>query len=168
MEPDPTRTAIAALAFGSNIGDKAGNIRAAAARLDARPDITLVALSPLYRTEPWGLTDQDWFVNACALVTTTLDPHGLLAACKAVEAELGRRQAVRWGPRLIDIDVLAFDGIRLDTPALTIPHPRMRERAFVLVPLAEIAPEMDVGGVTAKEALEAVGRKGVEILRDSG
>ncbi|AXS42335.1 2-amino-4-hydroxy-6-hydroxymethyldihydropteridine diphosphokinase [Breoghania sp. L-A4] len=145
----------AALGFGSNIGDKQAYLEDAIARIDATPEITLIARSSLYRTEPWGITDQDWFLNACALVETTLSASALLARCLEVEQELGRVRDVRWGPRKIDIDVLVFGDARIDADGLTIPHPRIHERAFVLVPLAEIWPGAPVGaGLTAAGALK--------------
>lgn len=144
----------AALGFGSNIGDKQAYLEEALARIAATPGVTLTARSSLYRTEPWGITDQDWFLNACALVETTLSASALLDRCLAVEQELGRVRDIRWGPRKIDIDVLVYGDARIDADGLTIPHPRMAERAFVLVPLAEIWPGAPIAdGLTAAEAL---------------
>jgi 2-amino-4-hydroxy-6-hydroxymethyldihydropteridine diphosphokinase len=136
----------AVLGLGSNVGDKPANIARALALLTERGDIRLVATSRLYRTAPWGVLDQDWFVNACASIATDLAPHELLARCLAVEAEMKRLRERRWGPRIIDIDVLVYRDVRLDQPELVLPHPRIAERAFVLVPLAEIAPEIVVAG----------------------
>jgi 2-amino-4-hydroxy-6-hydroxymethyldihydropteridine diphosphokinase len=129
---------LAAIGIGSNAGDAAANVRGAFARLAELGD--LVARSRLYRTEPWGATDQPPFVNAAALVNTTLAPRELLEALRRIEAEQGRVKTFRWGPRVLDLDILAYPGVQLDEPDLTIPHARLHERAFALVPLAEIDP----------------------------
>jgi 2-amino-4-hydroxy-6-hydroxymethyldihydropteridine diphosphokinase len=126
----------AAIGIGSNVGDAAANVRRAFERLAETG--TVVARSSLYRTQPWGVTDQAPFVNAAAAVDTALDPHALLDALKRIEAEEGRVATFRWGPRVLDLDILAYAGRRLDEPDLVIPHPRLHERAFALVPLAEI------------------------------
>lgn len=126
--------------------------------LDAMDRICVTARSSLYATPPWGVEDQPDFVNACALVETDLAPLDLLAACKDLEVALGRVPGARWGPRLIDIDVLWMDGVVLESERLTLPHPRMTERAFVLVPLAEIAPELVVRGRTVAEWVGGVDR----------
>mgnify|MGYP003659155532 FL=1 len=151
----------AALSLGSNLGDRAGFLAAALKAIDARPDCSLVSVSSVYRTRPWGRTDQGDFLNLCALVETRLAPLDLLAAMQGIEQALGRTAGERWGPRVIDIDVLVMDGVTLESEALTLPHPRMAERLFVLMPLAEIAPETKVAGKpvrqTARE-LEAAGR----------
>ncbi|PSC04311.1 2-amino-4-hydroxy-6-hydroxymethyldihydropteridine diphosphokinase [Alsobacter soli] len=155
------------LSLGANIGPDAAAKRAAVAealgRLEAR-GARLVARSSDYRTPPWGPVAQDWFVNACAEVETDLAPADLLALALAVERDMGRIRAERWGPRLIDVDVLAYEGVRQDGPDLTLPHPRMLERAFVLVPLAEIAPDLTVDGVRVAEALASLDRTGIERL----
>ena len=127
---------VAAIGIGSNAGDPEANVRDAFERLGEAG--TVLARSALYRTAPWGVTGQPDFVNAAALVDTALDPHGLLAALKRIETDAGRVTTYRWGPRVLDFDILAYDGVRLDGPELTIPHARLRERAFALVPLAEI------------------------------
>jgi 2-amino-4-hydroxy-6-hydroxymethyldihydropteridine diphosphokinase len=138
------------LGLGGNIGDVRETIRAALDALDAR-GARVVARSADYQTPPWGKTDQNPFVNACAIVETSLAPHELLALCLAVEQDLGRVRIEKWGPRVIDIDVLAFEDRVIDTPDLIIPHAHMLERAFVLVPLTEIAPNLRVGGETVGE-----------------
>lgn len=154
----------AGIGLGSNIGDKAGNIDRALAALDAIPGIRVTARSRYYRTAPWGVTDQDWFVNACALVETTLAPRALLDACLAIEAELGRKRLERWGPRLIDLDILFFGEETIDQPGLTVPHPHLLERAFVLVPLADIAPEARIGETRVIDALAKVDATGIQPL----
>lgn len=144
------------LGLGSNIGDKAALIAAAVDKLAAAPGIRVVARSGDYRTPPWGETDQDWFLNAALGIDTDLTPHDLLETCLRIEAALGRVRERRWGPRLIDIDVLYFEGAEVSDERLVLPHRYVRERAFVLVPLAEIAPELEIGGVPIGTLLERV------------
>lgn len=128
----------AAIGLGSNQGDAAGHVRAAFDRLAEAG--TVIARSPLYATSPWGVTDQPPFVNAAALLDTRLTPRELLDALKRFEREAGRVATYQWGPRVLDLDILAFGDQRIDEPDLTIPHARLTERAFVLVPLAAIDP----------------------------
>jgi len=126
------------IGIGSNLGDAEKNVRdaiAALAELGA-----LERMSSLYRTRAWGKTDQPDFINAVALIETGLDPRPLLTALKAIEVDLGRITAERWGPRAIDLDILTFDDVHIEEEGLTIPHASMNERAFVWVPLAEIDP----------------------------
>ena len=143
--------------LGGNVGDKAGALRRALNALGGEPGIELVAASRLYRTPPWGKTDQEWFVNACALALTSLRPEALLDRLKRLEVELGRVPAERWGPRVIDIDIIAYDDAELRGGALTLPHPEFFNRAFVLVPLAEIAPERMIGGRRVGDAAASPG-----------
>ena len=140
------------LALGGNVGDKVLNLRRALHALAGDPQIELTAVSRFYRTAPWGKTDQDWFVNACALARTSLTPQALLDRVKALEVKLGRAPAERWGPRVIDIDLIAYDDLALKTERLTLPHPELFNRAFVLAPLAEIAPDLVIAGVRVEEA----------------
>jgi 2-amino-4-hydroxy-6-hydroxymethyldihydropteridine diphosphokinase len=128
--------------------------------------VCLIARSSDYRTPPWGVTDQPAFVNVGLLIETTLSPRALLARALEVEAALGRdrTKAPRWGPRTVDIDLIAYDDIRVDEPDLTLPHPRALERAFVLAPLAEIAPERMIAGVNISDALARLDRGGIERL----
>ena len=114
-------------------------------------------LSSLYETRPWGLEDQPHFYNQVAELSTQLAPLQLLHRALAIEARLGRQRTVRWGPRTVDIDLLLYDDLQMQGPELTLPHPRMWERAFVLVPLAELAPELRVAGRTIAEHLAALG-----------
>lgn len=155
-----------ALAFGSNLGDSAGMIGRAIDALDAMVDVSVTSRSSLYATPPWGVEDQPDFINACALVETVLAPLDLLTACKDLEVALGRVPGERWGPRLIDIDVLWMDEVSLESERLTLPHPRMTERAFVLVPLAEIAPELVVGGRSVAEWASSFEAGGIRKLTD--
>jgi 2-amino-4-hydroxy-6-hydroxymethyldihydropteridine diphosphokinase len=126
--------------LGSNAGDRARNLRSAMDCLASHADITTV--SSAYETEPVGFTDQEPFLNLACRLHTSLTPEELLAAAKAIEEQLGRTPAPRNGPRTIDIDILLFGDLCLESPDLVIPHPRMWERLFVLVPLAEIAPDV--------------------------
>ncbi|MBB2970299.1 2-amino-4-hydroxy-6-hydroxymethyldihydropteridine diphosphokinase [Mesorhizobium sp. RMAD-H1] len=155
------------LGLGGNIGDPVAAMGRALCALDARADTRVLDVSSVYRTPPWGKTDQDWFRNACAEVETGLAPVALLEACLDIERQMKRQRAERWGPRTIDIDVLMFEGVEaLQDPALTLPHPRMTERAFVLVPLAEIAPGLKVNGRTVAEWRADCDLSGIEKARD--
>jgi len=126
------------LALGTNLGDRFANLQAAIAALP--PVVRVLAQSPVYETPPWGLTAQPAFLNMVLKGQTALAPVDLLKHLKHLETELGRLPAVRWGPRRIDMDILFYDNLILDTPELTIPHPHLHERAFVLVPLADLDP----------------------------
>jgi len=127
------------LALGTNLGDRIANLRGA---IEALPsEINVIAESKIYETPPWGYENQPAFLNMAVKCETALDPESLLKRLKLLEVRLGREQSFRWGPRLIDIDILFYDNLILESESLTIPHPRLHERAFVLVPLAEIAPD---------------------------
>ncbi|TCP90748.1 2-amino-4-hydroxy-6-hydroxymethyldihydropteridine diphosphokinase [Rhizobium sp. PP-CC-2G-626] len=154
----------AAIGLGGNIGDAAAAIAEALMRLDAHADVTVLAVSSLYRTPPWGKTDQDWFFNACAVVQTTREPVALLEACLDVEKAMKRQRLERWGPRTIDLDVLTYDRIAMETAALTLPHPRMTERGFVLLPLAEILPDHIVAGRSVAQWAETADAAGIEMV----
>ena len=133
---------IAYLGIGTNLGDRQANVKEALRKLDELPTINLVRVSSLYETAPVGLTDQPEFLNLVAAVRTSLAPPALLDALLNIENQMGRVRTERWGPRVIDLDLLLYGSEQVDLPQLTVPHPRLRERAFVLVPLAEIAPEL--------------------------
>ncbi len=126
------------LALGSNLGDRLGNLNTALAAL--APQVRLLAASPIYETPPWGYADQPAFLNQVVEVETDLDPWELLLHLKRIEKQLGRQPSVRNGPRLIDLDILFFSDRIIDLPGIAIPHPRLHERAFVLLPLADLAP----------------------------
>jgi 2-amino-4-hydroxy-6-hydroxymethyldihydropteridine diphosphokinase len=128
------------LALGANLGDRAQNLRAALAQI--RTSVQITRVSSIYETEPWGVREQPWFLNLVCAGTTTLSPVDLLRRAKKIENEMGRAEGIRFGPRPIDIDILMYDRLIELSPALTIPHPRLHERAFVLIPLAEIAPDL--------------------------
>lgn len=145
-----------ALALGSNLGDRMAALRAACVAL--APFVRLGGLSPVYETAPAYVTDQPAFLNAVVLGTTALEPEILLATVKAIEREVGRQPTFRYGPRVLDIDILFYDSVRRDTPGLTLPHPRLAEREFVLRPLADVAPAWihPVTGKTAGALLAAL------------
>ena len=130
------------LGLGANIGDPPAQVREAVQRLDAHPDIAVTAQSSMLITKPWGKTDQPDFSNMVVEVETSLAPHELLDACLGVEREMGRVRDVRWGPRLIDIDIVAYERLELDSEWLHLPHRFAHERDFVLDPLREIAPDV--------------------------
>lgn len=150
--PEPNGKIEIGFGLGSNIGDKPANIRKALALIESRNLARLTAVSSIYRTPPWGYREQEDFANACALAETFLAPEALLAAVKAIETDMGREEAVRWGPRLIDIDILFYGDKPLATKDLVLPHKELFNRAFVLVPLAEIAPHLKLGGRSIAEA----------------
>lgn len=152
------------VALGSNMGDKTANIDHAITLLTASGEISLVARSCDYATPPWGKTDQDWFVNAAVSVRTDLTPHALLARCKQIEREMGRVEVERWGPRVIDLDVLMYRDATLNTPELTLPHPHIGARAFVLGPLMDIAPDLVIGGRSVRTLYDAVDKSGMKRL----
>lgn len=152
----------AVIALGSNIGDKVANLDRAVALLSSTADLGVVQRSRNYRTPPWGKTDQDWFVNGAVLVETTLSPHQLLNRCLAVEEEMGRRREEKWGPRIIDLDVLVYGDVELSDEVLTLPHPHITDRAFVLAPLAELRPELELKGRNVGEWLADIDREGIE------
>jgi len=129
------------LGLGSNLGDRLNNLKQALRLLESYRGIAVDKVSSIYETEPVGFKEQDWFLNMTACITTSLSPRDLLIAINQIERELKRERIIRWGPRTIDIDILLFDDMVLDTPDLKIPHPEMHKRAFVLVPLKEIAPK---------------------------
>jgi 2-amino-4-hydroxy-6-hydroxymethyldihydropteridine diphosphokinase len=140
------------LGLGSNIGDKAGNIAWALQLLEERGILRMTAVSSIYRTPPWGYVEQDYFANACAVGETRLPPLELLAATNTVEIDMGRKPSVRWGPRLIDIDILFHGDAPFAHAQLVLPHRKLFERGFVLVPLAEIAPYLEISGRSIAKA----------------
>ena len=133
-------TSIVYLALGTNLGDRIANLRKAIAALP--PEVTVLQQSPVYETPPWGVIDQPVFLNMVIKGEASLAPRQLLDHLKLLETHLGRLPSVRYGPRKIDLDLLFYADLILDTPELTLPHPRLHERAFVLVPLTELAPDL--------------------------
>jgi 2-amino-4-hydroxy-6-hydroxymethyldihydropteridine diphosphokinase len=154
------------IGLGGNLGDARERLDRAVAALCDGKAVRLLARSSDYSTPPWGVEDQPRFVNLCIRVDTNLTPHALLSRAQAVERGLGREREKerRWGPRPIDIDLLAYDDVALSTPDLILPHPRLFERAFVLIPLAEIAPERTIAGRRVRDALAQVDITGIEKL----
>ncbi len=154
--------AIILLALGSNLGDRSENLDRARALL--AQTIVIHSISPIYETEPWGVVDQPDFLNQALLAETTISPEALLALVKRIEAAMGRDFSERrYGPRPIDIDILGYDDLTLRSPRLTIPHQRLHERAFVLIPLNDIAPHwVHPGlGLTVTDMLAEVDASGV-------
>lgn len=153
----------AALSLGGNIGDVAEAFAYALRRLAESPGLTLLHASSVYRTPPWGKLDQPPFLNMAVIVATTLPARALLALCLDIERGMGRRRIERWGPRTLDIDILTYGAADIDDPDLKVPHPRIIERAFVLAPLAEIAPHLRIAGRDVAEWLAAADRQGIEV-----
>ncbi|MDA4848255.1 2-amino-4-hydroxy-6-hydroxymethyldihydropteridine diphosphokinase [Hoeflea poritis] len=158
----------ATLGLGGNIGDPPASMAAALRMLDATDGISVSAVSRLYRTPPWGKTDQDWFFNCCAIVETSCAPRALLDACLDIEKRLKRKRRERWGPRIIDIDVLTFDDLEVREDGLIIPHPHMHERAFVLLPLTDIAASMELRGEPVSQWAARCDSAGIEIASEDG
>jgi 2-amino-4-hydroxy-6-hydroxymethyldihydropteridine diphosphokinase len=156
----------ALVALGGNIGDVRATLDRAVARLCDGREVELLARSSDYRTPPWGIEDQPPFINACLVAMTKLAPRALLERAHAIERSFGRDRARehRWGPRTLDIDLLAYDDVVLDKPGLTLPHPRLFERAFVLIPLAEIAPDRVIAGIKISDVAARIDATGIEKL----
>jgi 2-amino-4-hydroxy-6-hydroxymethyldihydropteridine diphosphokinase len=154
------------IALGGNVGDVRSSFDQAITALCDDGTVRLLVRSSDYRTPPWGVTEQPPFINAVISVATTLDPHALLSRAQECERALGRNRAheQHWGPRHIDLDLLTYDDLAIDDAILTLPHPHMFERAFVLVPLAEIAPDRIIGGLRVRDALARVDAAGIEKL----
>ncbi len=158
------------IALGGNVGDVRATFERAIADICAMAQATLEARSSDYATPPWGDERQARFVNACIEIETALDPHALLSLLQRIERKLGRDRAKerRWGPRTLDLDIIAYDDLSLQDPELTLPHPRLFERAFVLVPLAEIAPDRKIAGRRVGDALALASTDGIERLPPRG
>lgn len=151
------------LGLGGNLGDPQLAMAAALATIDADERTRVAAVSSLYRTPPWGKPDQPDFLNAAAEVVTSREPRALLDLCLEAERKLKRVRAERWGPRIIDIDILLFGDLSVQEEGLEIPHPRMAERAFVLKPLAEIAPGLMIEGQRAEARLATLDTSGISL-----
>jgi 2-amino-4-hydroxy-6-hydroxymethyldihydropteridine diphosphokinase len=156
------------LGLGGNLGDPQKAMASALQAIDADPRNDVVAVSSVYRTPPWGKTDQPDFLNAVASVETGLSPRELLDLCLEAEKGLKRVRAERWGPRTIDIDLLLFGDRTIEEHGLEVPHPRMTQRAFVLLPLAEIAPDLKIGEKTVTQFLATLDTKGIERVTADG
>ena len=149
------------IALGTNLGNRLANLQAAIQSMP--PEVIVLAESHIYETPPWGYKDQPAFLNMVIKAETELEPEQLLQYLKELETELGREQSFHWGPRLIDLDILFYDDLVLDSPPLIIPHPRLHERAFVLVPLMELAPELihPVFKKSVRELIAEVNTQGI-------
>ena len=160
--------ASAIIALGGNVGDVRATFKSAIADICTLAQAKLLARSSDYATPPWGEEQQPPFVNACIEIESKLAPHALLDLLQAVERKFGRDRTKerRWGPRTLDLDLIAYDDASIDQVELTLPHPRLFERAFVLVPLAEIAPDRVIRGRRVGEALKDLSTEGIERLPD--
>ena len=155
------------LALGTNLGKRSSNLVAACKRL--KEFVTVMRSSHIYETPPWGVTDQPAFLNQVLEVTTTLSPQELLTAVKDIEVQMGREPSVQFGPRLIDIDILIYGCHEVDSPNLVIPHPRLAERAFVLVPLNELVPDLVPPGerqLSIHEQLQSQSTAGIQVYTE--
>ncbi len=154
------------IALGGNVGDVRATFAKAIPMICGMMQAALIARSSDYTTPPWGDEQQDPFINACIEIDTGLDPHALLFVLHRIEAKFGRdrNNERRWGPRPLDLDIIAYDDVQFEKPELTLPHPRLFERAFVLVPLAEIAPDRHIAGQTPLAALADLDTTGIERL----
>ena len=151
----------AALGLGGNIGDSRKLIATAIRQLSEHADISVEAVSPLYLTPPWGKIDQPAFLNAAVRIDTTLSPRALLQIILGIERKLGRERIERWGPRRIDIDILLFGAVETDEPGLHLPHPKLQERAFALVPLVDVMPAAEFAGRRADSWLRDMDTSGI-------
>lgn len=158
------------IALGGNIGDVRETFRKAIANILGMAQAALLARSSDYATPPWGDEQQPRFINACIQIETGLDPHALLFTLHRIEQKFGRDRSreQRWGPRTLDLDLIAYDDVSLQKPELTLPHPRLFERAFVLVPLVEIAPDRLIAGRSIANALAQLPTVGIERLPERG
>lgn len=141
------------LSLGSNMGNRFEMLRQSIYLLAEHPAITVTCISSLYETEPVGYVDQEPFLNMVVQLETELKALELLDVCQEIEQILNRERLVRWGPRTIDLDVLLYDQVNIETERLTLPHPRMYERAFVLIPLLEIKPDLEIGDISEAEGV---------------
>ncbi|MCJ8518170.1 2-amino-4-hydroxy-6-hydroxymethyldihydropteridine diphosphokinase [Pseudorhizobium tarimense] len=157
----------AALGLGGNIGDPPAAMARALQQLNRHPHCQVNAVSRLYKTPPWGKTDQADFFNCCALIQTDLQPEALLDLCLEIERDMKRVRIERWGPRTIDIDILSYDGLKTSMERLQLPHPRMTERAFVLMPLNDIAPLLEVAGRTVGDWLSQTEQEGIRVASEN-
>ncbi len=161
---DNSRSHTIYIALGTNLGNRLDNLQRTVKALP--PEARVINASPIYETPPWGYLDQAYFLNQVLQAETDLTPEDLLAYLKRLETQLGRQASFKYGPRLIDLDILFYDDLILETSILTIPHPKINERAFVLVPLADLAPDHrhPSFGLTVRELMEKVDLQGIHIF----
>ncbi|MCM3033708.1 2-amino-4-hydroxy-6-hydroxymethyldihydropteridine diphosphokinase [Niallia taxi] len=156
------------LSLGSNIGNRLQNLEEAVRKLNQYEDIKVVSVSSIYETDPVGYRDQEMFLNIAVEVCTSLSPFALLEVCQSIEQELGRKRIIKWGPRTIDLDILLYNHENIESEKLIVPHPRIEERAFVLIPLIEIAPFVKIPNKSTRlqESLELLqDKEGVRVWR---
>jgi 2-amino-4-hydroxy-6-hydroxymethyldihydropteridine diphosphokinase len=162
ISPDRAETS-ALIGLGGNVGDVCASMQFAIDALQTHSQCRVTKISKIYKTPPWGVTDQDWFFNACAEIKTSLMPEALLDQLLAVERLRGRVRDVRWGPRTLDLDLLVYGDTTVATERLTVPHPRMAERSFVIVPLMDIAADRTVLGRTIADYAKELDLAGIEV-----
>lgn len=151
------------IGIGTNIGDRLENLKNAIAALKLLPGTKVEKVSAVYETEPWGYTQQDNFLNVCVLLETDLSPKTLLGAGLGIEAAFGRERPFKYSPRILDVDLLLYEGVSSDEQELMLPHPRIGERAFVLVPLKDILPTLTLNDADYNEEYNNCDKKGVRM-----
>lgn len=154
------------IGIGTNIGNRLNNIKDAVSALTHLPETQVTKISAVYETEPWGYTEQDDFLNACVEVKTKLSPKTLLGACLGIEAAFGRERPFKNAPRVLDMDLLLYEGVTINEKELTLPHPRIQERAFVLVPLKDILETLELNDMDFKKSYENCDKTGVNKYSD--
>ncbi|OCL25364.1 2-amino-4-hydroxy-6-hydroxymethyldihydropteridine diphosphokinase [Orenia metallireducens] len=155
------------LGLGTNLGDREGNLKKAIDLIREFPVTNLLEISKVYETEPWGYNNQDSFLNLCLKIETQLAPQELLKKCQSVESKLKRKRLMKWGPRTIDVDILLYGDLDLKEENLIIPHPRIAERAFVLIPLAELDEGLLINGKDITDLIMELGKDGVEEYKEA-
>ncbi|MEN0041174.1 MAG: 2-amino-4-hydroxy-6-hydroxymethyldihydropteridine diphosphokinase [Pseudomonadota bacterium] len=156
------------LGLGGNVGDVELGLKVSLQAIHQSDGCSVETVSLLYETPPWGLLNQPLFLNCCAEVLTDLEPEALLVLCQQIELTGKRERIQRWGPRTVDIDILIFDGVEQADKTLTLPHPRMLERAFVMLPLADIAADLEIARRTVTQHLAALDTDGIKTVRHDG
>lgn len=155
------------LGLGTNIGDREGYLRQACEILQKHTQINILKISKVYETKAWGYTEQDDFFNICVEIETTLSPLELLEVCHLIEEKLNRVRVIRWGPRTIDVDILFFNNIISEDESLTLPHPRIKERAFVLIPLMDLNEELIINDKLISYYLSKLSKKEIDEVKES-
>lgn len=153
------------ISMGTNIGDRIKNIKDALGAINHLPGTKVMRCSSVYETAPWGFLEQDNFYNICAAVSTDLGPNAFLGACLGIEAAFGRERPFKNSPRIIDIDVLLYDDLKINTSELTVPHPRMGERGFVLVPLKDILPDLKTDAFDFTISYDNCEKNGINLIK---